>query len=167
MTENEYKMALWLRHNVSEYVVVLSDYKTMQMVVPISNKLWPISPFFVWIHEDKTVLNFMESLRNYVFLSDDDSSRAEFLNTIGATLFWTEKRYLESIGAPNIKPEIVILLTSRTSDWLDSVNIIYEPLSSSNKVSPSYLDVFIKSGHFSLIYEVEGEIYAFLFKPGK
>ena len=167
MSKNEYEMALWLRYNVSEYTVVLSDYKTMQMVVPISNKLWPINPHHVWIYENETVLNYTKSLRNYVFLSDNDSSRAKFLNNINTTtLFWVEKRYLESIDAQNIQPQIVILITSRTSQWLDDENVIYEPLSSSNKVAASYLDVFMKSKHFSLIYEVEGEIYAFLFKPG-
>lgn len=163
MTENEYETAIWLRNNVSEYSVVLSDYKTMQMVVPIADKLWAVSPYAVWMYEDPSVLKFMESLRTDVFFSSNDSLTIEFMNYVCENLFWMEYRYLDSIGAQDVKPQIVVLLTSRTSQWLDNADLINEPLSSSNNVSSSNLGVLVKSKHFSLIHSVEGEIYAFLF----
>lgn len=164
MTEEEYELALWLRYNVSEHTIVLSDYKTMQMLVPISNKLWPVSPYCVWMYENEDVLEFMGSVRNRVFLSTNDSDREVFLSGMPDQLFWMEERYLEATGVQDVKIQVIVLLTSRTSEWLSNKNIINEPLSSSGNVSSSHLGILTESSDFRTIYAVEGEIYALLFE---
>jgi hypothetical protein len=161
MSEEEYDVGIWLRNNVTEYSIVLSDYKTMQMIVPLANKLWPITHYAVWASDDKEVLGFMELLRNEVFLSANDTRRVEVLDNISTNLLWTEKDYLRFLGLTDIKPNVVILLTSRTSEWLTRGGGNYEPLSSEGPVLPSYVDIFLRSDYFDLLYRVGDEIYAF------
>lgn len=160
----EYETAVWLRENTEETDIILSDYWTMMLLTPLSNKIWFTDRFFTSDSLDIIYKEILSELKMNVFLSSNsETAYHSLLNlslTIQKNIDWTEKYYLTT---KNIKQEdltFLMILSSRTVEWLKDSNLDVD--------TPQYLPIdsiyfvpFNDSQKFEEVFSISQHIYVF------
>ena len=102
MTEYEYKTAVWLRENTRETDLIVSDYWTMMLLNPISNKIWLTDRQFMASSLGPESQNLLNQFKNRVFGANNSLEANQVLQNItdqiSDEIDWTEKYYMDYIG---------------------------------------------------------------------
>jgi hypothetical protein len=142
VSDDEYQMGLWLRNNVPEDSMVISDPETMYIMSGISGRSIPISNSM--LIED---LQIPDQVRLYWIkfniFSSQDSERASF--------------YSQALGGKFP----LIIVSGRTEKWINQTQFVQAPYNLTNSVVSCNLPVFLNSSSFRLLHEIDGQIYAF------
>jgi hypothetical protein len=163
----EYNVAVWLRDNTRETEVILSDYWTMMLLNPVSNKIWLTDRQFMYSYLDQEYKDLLMKLKDSVFKARNSweaySELQALANVMREGLDWTEKYYCNYVGVSCKNITFLIILSSRTVEWLETGNMeIMEPQYSS--VNPNYLAIFNDTRYFTLLTQIPGQIYVFRVK---
>lgn len=164
LADYEYDAAVWLRENTKETEVILSDYWTMMLLNPISNKIWLTSRQMYATVSTRTQMRLLY-IKNDVFNASD--SKAAYGNILIYSkhfdLDWTEKCYADYAGIDPEKLTFLVIVSSRTVKWLEqNVPDVKYPQYSS--VPLKYLKMFNDAQYFQLIYTVDERIYIYKVK---
>ena len=160
MADYEYEAALWLRDHTPQTSRIMSDYKTMLFLTPLSNKIWLTSK---QMHGSiaTTYHQTLWLIKYKVFRAADAETAYRTIQALTSVVPWEERYYLEYSG---INPEnltFIVILSSRTVRWIEQENLddVHSPEYSN--VSSEYLEVFNDTRYFKLIYSVDEKLFVF------
>ncbi|MHA1334111.1 MAG: hypothetical protein ACTSPL_08605, partial [Candidatus Odinarchaeia archaeon] len=163
----EYEAALWLRDNTEETEVILSDYWTMMLLNPLSNKIWLTDRQFRYEPLDLEYKHLLEELRNGVFKAPNpQAAYRKIITLVDEMRFgidWTEQYYCNYVGIDPKNISFIIVLSSRTVKWLETEkNNVMEPQYST--VNNNYLAIFNNAKYFTPLFKISRQIYIFKVK---
>ncbi|RLF37721.1 MAG: hypothetical protein DRN03_01685 [Thermoplasmata archaeon] len=168
MTMEEYKAAVWLRENLPVGTVIITDFMSNMLITPIANKIWVIEKVMnpqTLPDEDRILLQF---IKDHVFKADSSTEAYEALRAVKGHILWREEPFMRRLGIANEDLVYVILLSSRTSKWIDTPGIeLTEPLGQFDRYSrvrDEHLRLFMDDRYFELIYSDNEELYIFMVK---
>lgn len=164
LTSYEYEAAVWLRENTRETEIIISDYWTMLLLNPLSNKIWFTDRQFEAKYIDVEYKELLNELKINVFqASNSEDAYCSLLNLtlpIRENIDWTEKYYMNT---KDIKQEAVvflIVLSSRTVEWLKTSDLDVN--------TPQYLPIdslyfvpFNDTQKFRELFSIPQQIYIF------
>ena len=164
LTSYEYDIAVWLRENTKETEVILSDYWTMMLLNPLSNKIWLTDRQFKAEALDPEYKYLLEELKDEVFKAPNSSEAYEKIQFMAKKLRdridWVEKYYCNYVGINTENITFLIVLSSRTVRWLETGDMdVMEPQYSG--VYPRYLAVFNNTKYFEPLIQISDQIYVF------
>jgi hypothetical protein len=164
LTPYEYDIAIWLRENTKEIEVIISDYWTMMLLNPLSNKIWLTDRQFMAKDLDLEYKYLLEEIRNDIFKAPNSSEAYKKIRFMTEKLRngidWTEKYYCDYAGISRESITFLIVLSSRTVKWLETGDLdIMEPQYSG--VDPHYLTTFNNTRYFKLLTHISNQIYVF------
>jgi len=155
----EYEAALWIRKNTPPNTVIISDPVSVEILSALADRV-PIAQISMGKptrQEDMTRLKLIYK----ILTAGKDSDVYQLLDMLKSLGITTEQffRSFHPVGDPSF----IILVSQRTSLWLDvemKYPIIYF---NEHPVNMKYISKFLNSDLFELVYQVEGKIY--IFKP--
>jgi len=158
----EYDAAKWLRENTPENSLIISDYVTMQLMSPLSNKMLPIPRSYriqALNYSDQQAVLYIKNMLSGYF--DNITLCARYLIE---KMDSADKRYCESVNIAWNQSNVLIILTSRTIKWLEQQGTAEIWLPPDEPVDPKFLRLFQESNSLELIYSYETKIYIFRVK---
>lgn len=164
LTSYEYDIAIWLRENTKETEVIVSDYWTMMLLNPLSNKIWLTDRQFIADVLDPEYKYLLEELKDEVFKAPGSSEAYKKIQFMAKKLRdgidWTERYYCDYVGIHTENITFLIVLSSRTVTWLETGDMdVMEPQCSG--VDPRYLAVFNNTRYFEQLIQISNQIYVF------
>ena len=155
----EYEAALWIKKNTPPNTVIISDPVSVEILSALADRV-PIAQISMGKptrQEDMTRLKLIYK----ILTAGKDSDVYQLLDMLKSLGITTEQffRSFHPVGDPSF----IILVSQRTSLWLDvemKYPIIYF---NEHPVNMKYISKFLNSDLFELVYQVEGKIY--IFKP--
>ncbi|MCJ7504916.1 hypothetical protein MUP05_00375 [Candidatus Bathyarchaeota archaeon] len=160
----EYDAALWLRQNTNETATIVSDYWTMMLLNPLSNKVWITNRMFISDDLDQWHKQLLSDLKTGVFDAAKSSQAYQGLESliggIEGNLDWTEQYYLSRSGIQSTDLTFLIVLSSRTIQWLYQSSLDVDAPQYGG-VDSKHLSIFDDSNYFLKVYEVPGQLYVF------
>jgi len=164
LTSYEYDVAIWLRENTKETEVIVSDYWTMMLLNPLSNKIWLTDRQFMANALDLEYKYLLEELKDEVFKASNSSEaykKIQFMiKKMRNGIDWTERYYCDYVGINTENIIFLIVLSSRTVKWLETEDMdVMEPQYSG--VDPRYLAVFNNTRYFEKLIQISDQIYVF------
>jgi len=163
----EYEVAVWLRENTKETEVIISDYWTMMLLNPISNKIWLTDRQFMAESLDPEYKHLLENLRKYIFHASDSSEAYEKILALAEEMKngidWTEKYYCKHTNVDTNSISFIIVISPRTITWLKTGEIDVE-VPQYPRIDTYYLKVFNDTRYFELLTYIPEKIYVFKVK---
>lgn len=155
IADYEYAASYWLKDNVPETTVILSDFKTMQILNSIGDKIWLVSKGMTGPTLDQNSKDVLLQLKEDVFRANNSASAHSSAVNLLHSMDPKEVRYLDYIGSNVENLAIILVISSRTASWLeqDGINDVRHALY--NSVPKNYSELFSNSSYFKVIYTEE------------
>lgn len=161
----EYDAIEWLKENTGENDRIISDYQTMIIMNPLTNKVWigdkPMMPSEL----SKEGYDRMWYIKRNIFSSN--SSREAFYSIYNMgiePLHPVEKDYVlyKKIG----NPRYIAVITPKTSEWIKREEDI-QPLAfpTLGYVNQKHLSLFDDTYYFTKLYDINNQVYIFGVNP--
>lgn len=155
----EYEAALWIKENTPPNTVIISDPVSIEILSGLADRvrIAQITMGHLARKENITRLKLIYK----ILTAESDSEIYQLLDTLKNMGITTEQFYQSFY--PVRYPSFIILVSQRTSLWLD-VEMRYPIIYFNERpVNMKYISNFLNSDLFELLYKVEGKIY--IFKP--
>jgi len=155
----EYEAALWIKKNTPANTVIISDPISIEILSSLADRV-PIAQISMG-HPTRQEDIIRLKLVYKILTTGEDSEVYQLLEELKNLGVTTEQFYrsFHPIG----EPSFIILISQRTSLWLDvemKYPIIYF---NGSPVNIKYISYFLNSDLFELLYRIEDKIY--IFKP--
>ncbi|MFX0206161.1 MAG: hypothetical protein ACFFDT_09250 [Candidatus Hodarchaeota archaeon] len=159
IAEYEYEAALWLKHEMPDNLLIISDHHTMRYLASLANKPYtsyremrPHSlPWF------KSVYQQQQQIRRAI--TDLKSSIEVYLAIINFDpILYYERPYLLATGKSIEKATYVIVITPRTIKWLTGGSTYFP---TAGIVDKEYIKVFLDNKFFIPRYNSSDRVYIF------
>jgi len=153
-----------LRGNTLETEVIISDYWTMMLLNPMSNKIWLTDGQYLASSIRPEYQKLLVELGDRIFKASNSSEAYSNLQTMAKDMQdgidWAEEYYIDSVAISPRNITFLIVLSSRTVEWLESGSLdVMEPQYA--PVNSSWLEVFNDTTYFIQLTEVSQQIYVF------
>jgi hypothetical protein len=161
VSDYEYSAAQWLKDNTPENSLLISDFVTMQIMAPLSDKLLPMGRNYrvqALTSEDlQTTWRIKNMLSDSAFTDDD-------IEYLLGSVSSSDERFSNKINMSASNKSILIVLTPRTVDWVKQTGIseVWSP--EKTTVDKTYLEAFTKNNPVDVIYSYEEQVYVFKVK---
>jgi len=153
----EYEAALWIKKNTPPNTVIISDPISIEVLNGLADRV-PIAQISMGRPARKENITRLELIYK-ILTAERDSESYQLLNTLKNMGISTEQFYQSFY--PVGDPSFIILVSQRTSLWLD-VEMKYPIIYFNERpVNTKYISNFLNSDLFELLYQVEGKIYIF------
>ena len=176
----EYKAAEWIKSNTGIEARIISDYNTMLAMNTLANKIWLIGNDFKSCNLPQEYREILNEIKNKVFLSFNAQVAYKYLQYLresNKTESLYDQYYLLRIGRSiqHEKIEFYIVISYRTINWLENkvvssgdvtwralpYDAYYPPI---GHVPEKYIEPFINSNNFDLVFQIDDKIYIFKMK---
>jgi hypothetical protein len=124
----EYEAAFWMRGHLPKNVILVSDYFTIWTLTPLSNKIWPMDEYMLFLGMPDHLKINVYIIKDKILKADNAQIAYENLKYLIEKLPIQEKIYIQSLGFRNLS--VAIVITPRTIAWLNSNSydsFIYSP----------------------------------------
>jgi len=180
LANHEYNATLWIRDNLPDNTMLLTDWFSYFVFVPLSNKVSYItldmSDYLGASSDiDKEKWNI---IRKDVFAANSSKAAYEHVQKLTSLpiTYPREKMYVEmkSINDPNFNDyNFVIILTDRSITWFnqpDSANVVLPRMTTTYSVEKinqdsKYFNLFNDSNYFTMLYNDSSLVYIFGVNP--
>jgi len=164
IADYEYQAALWLKENTPENTKIISDYRTMVLIIPLSNKIWLTDRQMNVLSlpdEDRQLVSY---IKNNIFLAPDSKHAYEAIWNLSNRIPWQENPFLECTGLSESNITFVVIISARTVKWIEQQGIIDVAFPQYVNVNPKYLEIFLDTNYFELLLNIDDKIYVFKVK---
>jgi hypothetical protein len=153
VTLDEWEAALWMRKNLPNNVILVSDYFTMWFLTPLSNKVWAVVKSCDPPEQVPGLLPQLYYIKHDIFQAN--TSEEAFKAIINIKPFWPEEDYLNYIDK-NMSEKYgwVIVISKRTLEWV-RINGYYGFVWTWKQVDmeSEMLKLFEDEHYFKLVYK--------------
>lgn len=161
LTDYEYEVGEWIQDNTPENTRIISDFQTMQVLTPLSNRIWNVGRQMIKRELSEKEVGQMHTIKNDIFLANNSHiAHSKIYSFVGNEQF-EDKKYLEYTQISETEPTFIVVITPKTSLWLTKSTI--DPISNPvhGVVDPKTLKTFMDENYFELIYQLDEEVYIF------
>jgi len=162
IVDYEYEAALWIKENLPETTVIVSDYKTIQVLGSIGDTIWLPGRGMGAETLDEESKELLNRIKNDVFKANCSEEAFRTILTLPKLMHVQDKRYIKYAGIKQDNLTFIVVLSSRTVKWLNqqSINDVLEAQYAS--IPQEYLRIFLDPKYFELIYtDKDGYLYIF------
>lgn len=161
VSDYEYSAAQWLKDNTPQNSLLISDFVTMQIMAPLSDKLLPMGRNYRVQALTSEDLQTTWRIKNMLSNSTFDDGDVEYLM---CSVSSSDERFSDRIDMPASNRSILIVLTPRTVDWIKQPGIseVWSPEEA--MVDKTFLENFTKNNPVDVIYSYEEQVYVFKVK---
>jgi len=162
IADYEYEAALWIKENLPETTVIVSDYKTIQILGSIGDTVWLPGRSMGAETLDEKSKELLNRIKNDVFKANYSEEVFRTILTLPKLMHVHDRRYIEYAGIKQDNLTFIVVLSSRTVKWLNqqSINDVLEAQYTS--IPQEYLRIFSDPKYFELIYaDKDGYLYIF------
>jgi len=161
----EYRAADWIRENLPENTLIISDYSTMLIMDSLGNKIWVTGKAMhaqtFGSNESKQAINIIK----YEIFKANSSEKAYLsAQKLLSLIHIQERSYLHYAGMDINDLDIIIIVSSRTVKWIEQEGINDIMDAQYTKVDPKYIEIFSDTTYFELLYKIDGYLYIFRVK---
>jgi len=168
----EYATASWFLNSTGTNVGIVSDYNTMVAMNSLANKVWLIGGDFISDGLPKKETQILKGIKNQVFGYLNASEAYHFITSLNQTQSKYEDMYLTytKTQVNQDKIDFYVVLSYRTVNWIEQYDLTdvtwqgytYNPNYPYKLfVDRVYVEPFLNSEHFSLVFNMGQKIYVF------
>jgi len=165
VADYEYKTANWIKENLPENTLVVSDYRTMLLMDSLGNKIWVTGKGMhaqsLGSNESKQAINI---IKYEIFKANSSEKVYLSVQKLPALIHVQERSYLSYTGIVSNDLGMIIIVSSRTVKWIEQEGIDDVMDAQYSKVDPKYIEIFENATYFELIYNVDETLYIFRVK---
>jgi len=165
IAEYEYEAAEWIKNNLPENAVIVSDYRTMLLLNSLGNKIWitgkAMSAQSLGSEKSQQAI---KTIKFEVFRAN--SSREAYLEiaSLSSMFHIQEIYYLNYKGLKIDDLTFFVVLSSRTVAWIEQQEINDIETAQYSEVPLKYYTLFNDSTYFEPIYQFNNVFYIFKVK---
>lgn len=161
MTDYEHDAIEWIKENTDENARIVSDYQTMQMFNSIANRISIIEKNMNVKELSEERINQLYYIKQNIFRANNSDAAHSAIFKLNGTEQENDLKYLNSISTDKQDEVYYVIISSKTSRWIQKSGIhpIYKPVE--DNVIISDLDVFNYSKLFELSYKQDNKIYIY------
>lgn len=154
----EIEAAYWIRNNLPKNTLLISDYFSMWVLTPLSNKIWAIDEYMLFHDMPQHLRENIYVIKDFIFRANSSYIAYKNIIYLKEKIPIQEKIYLKYLGKNDT--DVIIVITSRTISWIRASTydpFIYCPPGSIDVDFPE-LKIFKSSEYFDLIYRNDNVI---------
>ena len=167
VADYEFRATDWIKENLPENTLIVSDYITMLLMNSLGNKIWVTGKAMhaqtLGSNESKQAVNI---IKYEVFKANSGEEAYLSVQKLLSLIHIQERSYLSYIETNPNDLDIVIIISSRTVKWIEQEGINDVMDAQYSKVNPKYIEIFNNSKYFELLYEIDGLLYIYRVKRG-
>lgn len=161
ITDEEYQLALFIREEMPGNIRIISDYFSMWVLTPLSNKIWIIDKFMNLEEMTNEEVEKIQYIKNNIFLAK--SSKEAYKAILGLEKNFKEPfdeaDYIRKTG--KVQLSFIIVLSRRTSSWVKKEGYYGLTFDIDTHVDQNLLRLFEDERFFTPLYNINDKIYAF------
>jgi len=162
IADYEYDAAFWIKANLPETTVIISDYKTIQILGSIGDTIWLTGRSMSAESLCEKSKRLLSIIKNNVFNAKSSKEAYYTILTLPELMHILDKQYIDYVGIKPNNLTFIIVLSPRTVKWIEQQGIGDILRTEPSKVSPEYLELFNDPRYFKLIYKDEnGYLYIY------
>ena len=161
IADYEYEAAYWIKRNLPETTILLSDYQTILLLSSLGNKIWLTDK---GMSGTTISLQSQEALRIMKFdILRANNSREAFNNILSLPEYFylKERRYVEYAGLNQKNMTFAVVLSSRTAKWIEQESMDDMIHCTYAETPGKYLELFNNSEYFELLYKIEPYLFIY------
>jgi len=118
ITIEEWEAALWMRKNLPKNAILISDYFSMWILTPLSNKVWAAEKSMDPPEQVPGLLPQLQYIKHQIFQAS--SSESAYRAIINIKPIWVEEQYVNYIKGNAVEKNYtwIIVISKRTSEWV-------------------------------------------------
>lgn len=152
ITLEEWDAALWMRKNVPKDAILISDYFTMWVLTPLSNKVWAVEKSMDPPEQVPGLLLQLRYIKHSIFQAN--SSEDAFKAALKVKPIWVERLFVKHINGVEESRTRVIVISKRTSEWVRLDGYYgFTWIWSRSEIDSRLLALFQDDRYFKLIYK--------------
>ncbi len=161
----EYEAADWIKTNLPETTIIISDYRTMIILNSLGNKIWLVHKGMSATELVPESQQVMYAIKFNVFKAN--SSEESYYNIMNLLPFISAKEmaYMKYIGASQKELTPVVVVSSRTMKWIEQEGMADIVHAQYSEVPVEYLSLFSDERYFELIYTIGNYLYVYRCNP--
>jgi len=166
IAEYEYEAGFWLKNNLPDTTVIISDYRSMLILNSLGNKIWLAArgmsaEQLAAIHQQSQEL--FQKIKFNVFQANSSREAYDSIIELPILMHAQDKQYLDYIGIDQNDLSFIIVISSRTINFIEQKDISDVRYAQYVKISPEYLELFDETRYFKLIYMDEND-YLYIYE---
>lgn len=156
-TFQEVTLASFIKDNMPSNSIIISDYFTMWVVTPLSNRIWVIDKFMGSV-ESPYLNERLRDIMHNVFLAPNSESAYQEILRISRMLPFDENDYILKTNQDGTPMTAIIVISRRTMGWIKQGSPEEFTLNLGNKIDPNMLRLFNNETYFVQQFQ-DGEDY--------
>lgn len=165
IAEYEYEAADWIKRNLSETTILMSDYRTTLIMNSLGVKIWLFGKGMSGTTAGLKTRQALEIIKFKVFEANSSKEASQcIVNELPSYMDAKEIAYVEYAGMKQENITFAIVLSSRTVKWIEKEGIDDIVHAQYFEVPSKYLKLFSDTEYFELIYQIDCYLYVYKVK---
>lgn len=163
-TSYEYYAIKWLKENTGENDRIISDYQTMLIMNPLTNKVWVGDKPMIPEELSKEGYDRMWFIKRDIFLADNSKKAFYSIHNMETEpIHYPEKEYVlyKELG----NPRYIVVITPKTSEWIESKDIHPLVFPTLGYINQKHLNLFNNTHYFTRLHNINNLVYIFGINP--
>jgi len=159
IADYEYELAFWIKNNIHEHVMIVSDFRTMLLISSLANTIWLTGKGMSGLESGDESIEAMQIIKEDVFGSNNTEVIYDAIMTLLAYIHPKERYYMNYTGVATSDLEIVVILTSRTASWLEQDGLYDEVFAQYSEIPEFRLVGFNNQTYFEELYQIDSNAF--------
>lgn len=165
ITKYEYDAAFWIKKNLPEATIVVSDYRTMLFLNSLGNKIWITGKrmYGTWLSHSSSK-EALEIIKYKILKGYNSEEAYANIYRLLTLIHPEELQYMRYAGIDPKDITVIVVISSRTVKWIEQKGINDIMDAQYSKVNPKYIKIFNNTMYFELLYKIDNNLYIFKVK---
>lgn len=165
VADYEYEAAEWIKANVSETSVFISDYATMLILNSLGNKIWLTGKaMYAQMFGSNISQQAIHAIKFDVFRTKSSSEAYSGVESLSSMFHVQEKNYLDYKELSIEDLTFFVVVSSRTVAWIEQEDIDDINSAQYSEVPSKYYILFNDAEYFEPFYQIDNVFYIYKVK---